>query len=332
MQRIIRFARAVLTVAVTAATLSAGLCAHASAAATDHVLRIGYQKGTPFTLLKAQGTLEKRLTPLGYSISWIEFPAGPQLIEALDVGSIDLGYTGSPPPIFAQAAGKRVLYLAAESAGKQNEAILVKPDSPIKTVADLKGHTVAFQRGSSSHYLLLASLEKAGLHISDIKPISLTPADARAAFQAGQVDAWVIWDPYLAVAQRSVASRVLGDYSGGILQPHSFFLGSPQFASQHADLIRVVFEEIAKADQWAASNRSAAARVIAAQIGIDVPTAEFFLARSTFGIAPLGPEIEATQQKIADAFYREKVLPVQIRITDIAWSGSAGAVPVTTPH
>ncbi|WP_413195816.1 sulfonate ABC transporter substrate-binding protein [Pararobbsia alpina] len=300
--------------------------ASAHAADATHVVRIGYQKGTPYTLLKAQGTLEKRLAPLGYSVSWTEFPAGPQLIEAMDVGSIDLGYTGAPPPIFAQAAQKHVLYLAAEPAGKQNEAILVRPDSPIHSVADLKGHTVAFQRGSSSHYLLLASLEKAGLRISDIQPVSLTPADARAAFEAGKVDAWVIWDPYLAVAQRSVPTRVLADWGQGLVQPHGFFLGSPAFAAEHADLVHVVFEEVAKSDQWAATHQDEAVQLFASQIGVDRPTVTLFLSRSRFGIVPVDDEITSIQQTIADAFYAEKVLPSKIHVADIVWKGTTQAV------
>lgn len=325
MQRIARVIRR--SVCTLAAASLALMCVVSLAHATDdsHVVRIGYQKGTPYTLLKAQGSLEKRLAPLGYRVNWIEFPAGPQLIEAMDVGSIDLGYTGAPPPIFAQAAQKRVLYLAAEPAGKQNEAILVKPDSTIHSVADLKGHTIAFQRGSSSHYLLLASLERAGLHMSDIHAVSLTPADARAAFEAGKVDAWVIWDTYLAVAQRSMPSRVVGDWGQGLVQPHGFFLGAPAFADDHADLVKVVFEEVAKSDAWAATHPDDAARLFASQIGVDRATVDLFLSRSRFGIVPVDEQITSVQQTIADAFYAEKVLPAKVHVADIVWKGSAQA-------
>ena len=161
-----------------------------------HTLRIGYQKGTPLMLLKAQCTLVKPLAARGFDLAWTEFPAGPPLLEAMNAGSIDLGYTGSPPPIFAQAEGSRIVYLAAEPAGPHNEAIVVPDGSPLKTVADLKGRTVAFARGSSSNYLIVAALEKAGLKYADVKPAFLMPADARAAFEGGKVDACDDdWDP-----------------------------------------------------------------------------------------------------------------------------------------
>lgn len=110
------------------------------------VLRIGYQKSGLLAILKAQGSLDEKLKPLGYSIKWFEFPAGPQLLEALNANSIDFGYTGAPPPVFAQAGGVRFVYVGAEPSGRHAEAILVKGDSPLRSVADLKGKRVALQK------------------------------------------------------------------------------------------------------------------------------------------------------------------------------------------
>jgi sulfonate transport system substrate-binding protein len=152
-------------------------------------LRIGFQKGGGLLgLLKAQGRLEKVLAAQGWGLSWHEFPAGPQLLEALNAGGVDFGYTGAPPPIFAQAAGKDIVYVGAEPSG-------VKPGSALASVADLKGRRVAVQKGSSANFLLVAALQKAGVAFTEIQPIYLAPADARAAFESDRVDAWSIWDP-----------------------------------------------------------------------------------------------------------------------------------------
>ena len=150
-------------------------------------------------LLKSLGAARKALARP--RCSWVEFPAGPQLLEALAVGSVDFGATGDSPPVFAQAAGKDLFYVGAEPPKPDSSAILVKPDSPLKTLADLKGKRVALQKGSSSHFLLVQALKKAGLQWSDIQPVYLPPADARAAFERGAVDAWAIWDPYYAAAE-----------------------------------------------------------------------------------------------------------------------------------
>jgi len=103
-------------------------------------LRIGYQKSASlFVLQKAQGTLEKRLAPLGVDVRWVEFPAGPQLLEGLNVGSVDIGHVGEAPPIFAQAAGANFVYIGNDPAAPEAEAVVVAKDSPLKSVADLKG-------------------------------------------------------------------------------------------------------------------------------------------------------------------------------------------------
>src|SRR5690606_30312271 len=151
--------------------------------------------------LKSKGTLEDKLKGLGFKVTWTEFPAGPQMLEALNVGAIDFGNTGEAPPIFAQAAGAPLVYVAHEPPAPRGEAILVPKVSPIKTVADLKGKKVALNKGSNVHYLLVKALEKAGVKYSEIQTAFLAPADARAAFERGSVDAWVIWDPFQAAAE-----------------------------------------------------------------------------------------------------------------------------------
>ena len=161
------------------------------AAARANTIRIGYQKAaSTLVLLKAHGTLEKRFAPLGISVKWTEFPAGPQLLEGLNVGSIDFGYVGEAPPVIAQAAGANFVYTAYEIPTPHAEGILVHRDAPIRSVADLKGKKIAFNKGSDVHWFLVAALQKSGVQYADIQPAFLPPADARAAFERGAVDAW----------------------------------------------------------------------------------------------------------------------------------------------
>jgi ABC-type amino acid transport substrate-binding protein len=179
----IRFTRWIARIAVTALAVAAATSALAQGSA-DKVVRIGYQKAGLLSVLKSQGALEARLKPLGYDVQWFEFPAGPQLLEALNASSIDFGYTGAPPPVFAQAAGVRFVYVAAEPPSPHNEAVFVKADSPVRSLSELRGKKVALQKGSSANYLLLEALKKAGVRYDEIRPVYLPPADARAAFKA----------------------------------------------------------------------------------------------------------------------------------------------------
>ena len=171
-----------------------------SARAADAQVRIGYQKSSVnLMVVRERKLLEARLP--GVQTKWVEFPAGPQILEALAVGSLDLGFTGDTPPVFAQAAGKDIWYAGLEPPKPASSAILVPADSTIRTLADLKGRRVGFQKGSSAHFLVVRGVEKGGLQWSDITPVYLTPSDGRAAFERGALDAWGIWDPYYAAAE-----------------------------------------------------------------------------------------------------------------------------------
>jgi sulfonate transport system substrate-binding protein len=199
--------------AIAAAVLLLLQCALWQPARAE-TLRIGYQRYGTLILLKERGSLEQRLAPLGWTVQWKLFVAGPQLLEALNAGALDFGITGETPPIFAQAAGAPIAYVGVEPSAPQGEAILVPSGSRLQSVAELTGKRVALNKGSNVHYLLVRALEAAGLHWSDIRPVSLSPADAPAAFQAGDVDAWVIWDPYMSAAETNLGARVLRDGAG----------------------------------------------------------------------------------------------------------------------
>src|SRR6478736_5069249 len=241
------------------------------------LLRIGYQKSAVnLVILKQQGALEKRFP--NAKVQWIEFPAGPQLLEALAVGSLEFGLTGDSPPVFAQAAGKDLLYVGAEPSKSDSSAILVLKDSPLKTLQDLRGKKIALQKGSSAHYLLVRAVEQAGLQWGDIQPIYLVPADARAAFERKSVDAWAIWDPFYAAAELALKPRVLAT-GRDLSSNNSFYLASKPFATQHPRAIAVLFEELTRADRLAQESRPEVIKLIADFGGIDAGVVNLFVQR-----------------------------------------------------
>jgi sulfonate transport system substrate-binding protein len=237
------------------------------------------------------------------------------LLEGLNVGSIDFGTVGEAPPIFAQAAGADLIYVGNEPAASAAEAILVPKDSPIKTLADLKGKKVALNKGSNVHFLLVKLLEKAGVQYKDIDPVFLAPSDARAAFERGSVDAWAIWEPFFAAAQRQTGARVLAD-GNGVVSNHQFFLASRAYANQRADVVSIVLNEVAAVDNWARSNIKEAAGALSPQIGLDQPTLELALSRGGYGVKPVDDAVIAEQQRIADSFYDLRLIPKRITVRD----------------
>ncbi|WP_179949376.1 PhnD/SsuA/transferrin family substrate-binding protein, partial [Burkholderia sp. MSMB1078WGS] len=153
------FARTILAAGLAAA----GIRTHAEN--TPAALRIGYQKSsTLITLLKAHGTLEQALAPLGLRVSWHEFASGLPLTEALNVGAVDFSAdVADTVPVFAQAAHARFVYVAQEAPSPKAQAIIVKKDSALRTLADLKGKRIAVTKAAGSHYLLLVALARARL-------------------------------------------------------------------------------------------------------------------------------------------------------------------------
>jgi len=286
-----------------------------------HTLRVGYQKGGGLlSLLKAQATLEKRLLPHGWEVTWSEFPAGPQLLEAMNAGSLDFGYTGAPPPIFSQAAaaGNDLVYVGAEPIGHSTEAIVAKRTSPVSGVLDLKGKSVAVQKGSSAHYLLLSALDAAGLAFTDIQPVYLAPAYAHAAFESDRVDAWSIWDPYLASEQASSDLRVIADY-GNLPETFSFYLASRAFASGSPTELLLLLEELATVGAWVAANPHAAAEILAPQLGLPLTVVDVWQRRTRYGVKPLDATVIAGQQRIADTFFQHHLIPKKIDIASAVW-------------
>src|SRR4028118_1740806 len=283
----------------------------------SNVIRIGYQKYGTLTILKSRGSLEERLKPEGVSVQWVQFPAGPQLLEALNAGSLDVGATGEAPPIFAQAAGAPLVYVANEPPNPKGEAILVPKDSPIQDVGGLKGKKVVFNKGSNVHYLVVEALTAAGLKYSDIQPVYLPPAEARAAFEQGSVDAWAIWDPFFTVAKRATGARVLKD-AENLAANREFYLAAKPFADEHRSRIQAILEETQKVDEWAAAQPTEVAKLLSPDLGIDVPTLEEISRRRPYGVQQITGEVVTYQQKVADTFLDLKLLPKPIKISEVA--------------
>ncbi len=278
-------------------------------------VRVGYQKYGSLNVIKTQGAFDRLLAAKGIQAEWFLFPAGPQLLEALNAGSIDLGHTGEAPPIFAQAAGVPLVYIGNEPPYPAGEAIVVPKDSNIRSVADLKGKKVALNKGSNVHYLLLKAVEQAGLKYQDIHPVYLPPADARAAFEGGSVDAWAIWDPYLTAAQAAIGARVLVDGSN-LVANREFFLGSRKFVEAHPDVIEVLKETVDEASRWSKERPQEVAQFLSPQVGIDAKILVTIVRRQPSGFEPIDASVISDQQRIADAFFQLNLIPKAVVVRE----------------
>jgi sulfonate transport system substrate-binding protein len=284
-------------------------------------LRIGWQKGGVFALAKASGAIEKRLQPLGITVSWNEFTSGPPLLEALGASALDFGSTGDVPPLFAQAAGGDLLYVAATKGAIDGSAILVKQDSPIQSLADLKGKKVAFKRGSSAHNFTVKALRTVGLTTADIEPLDLGPPDAAPAFANNQIDAWTIWDPYYAIAQQQPDTRVLVT-TEGIVDSYGYYLANGAFTNANPKVVAEVIDELAKVGAFAQANLDTTVGDISKITGIPVDIQKIALTRKGAdlgSIFALNPDVLAYQQSLADEFFDLKIVPRKLDIGSAFW-------------
>lgn len=309
--------RRFLAAALGATALVASGPVFAAEKAADEV-RIGFQKASVSIVARQSGAIEKRLKALGVqNVKWVEFQFGPPLLEALGAGAIDFGAVGDTPPVFAQAAGAKVVYATVSPASKH--AILVKNDSPIKSVADLRGKRVGIPKGSSAHNLTVQALAANGLKFSDIQPVYLSPSDGVAAFARGSIDAFAVWDPFFALVELKQGGRPLTGLEK--LPPtNAFYLANREFAEKHPQQLKAALEEIGKITDWAGANRQAVAEASQKATGIDAEGNRRAIDRAEYSLRPLTEVEVKQQQKVADAFFELGLIPRQITISEAVWT------------
>ena len=266
---------------------------------------VGYQESRGILVAaRRQGTVERRRRGLGVeSVRWVEFQFGPPLLEPLSAGAVDIGTVGDTPPIFAQAAGANLLYVA--SAPATQSATLVPKGSPITKVAELKGRKVAIAKGL----------------MTDIEPVYLAPADAAAAFASGRVDAWTVWDPYYAIAETRHGARPIVTTNDG-LASHTFYLANKATATHHPAVLQAALDELRQVTAWAAAHRDELAALTSSRTGVELEGQKFATDRYPIELNPLSEKVVRQQQEIADTFFALGLIPKEITVADIVWSGA----------
>lgn len=299
--------------AVALATLSFG-----AAAQELKEIRVALQKGGLLAIAKQRQVLEEEFKPLGISVKWYEFAYSNPLLEALNANQIDFGSSGSAPPIFAQVARENLVYAATQPAGLNSEGILVKENAGIKKLADLKGKRIGVAKGTSSHHFLVAALDKAGIKLDEVKIAYLAPADATAAFDKGEIDAWVVWDPYLAIAEKVHHARNITKDSR-VVYSNNYLMANREFANKHPELLKRITDRLIDIGKWAEANRPQLAQLLTDQTGIPLDIERIVVDRGTFAIKYLDDGIVAQQQDVANRFAELGLVPRKVEVRKIVW-------------
>lgn len=309
---------------VLAGLLAATLLAGAASAADLISLRLGDVKGDRYAALRAS----RELDDLPYKLEMSAFPSGAPVLEALNAGALDIGFTGDIPFLFIYAAGAPLKAVGAWHFNPATVALVVGKDSPIRSVAGLKGKRIAVNRGGWGHFLALGALRRAGLGPQDVSFSFLGPVDGRAALVRGSVDAWVPWEPYTSSAVLLDQARVI-DNGAGIMTGYSYALASDAAIARKKAAISDLLTRLARAQAWALRHPEAFAEALAKDLNMPREVTRRWVGEARISPVVFGPEVAATLQTAADFFHAEGVLPKSLEVAQaFDFSLSAGAAEV----
>jgi sulfonate transport system substrate-binding protein len=295
----------------TLAGLASTPLLHHAAVADSVTLRAGDQKGGTQSLMKAAGVLDD----VPYQITWNQFAAAAPLLEALNAGAVDLAFAGDAPATFALAAGLQARIVAPIRTTGAGTAILVPNTSPIRTVADLRGRSVATNRGSIGHALVLAIIQAQGWAPGDIKLVNLMPSEAKSALSVGAVDAWCSWGVYVAQARLVDGARVVVDGGHGLMTGLSYLLATDTAIAQRRAALTDFCRRLAVARRWALAHQSAYARVLAAEIGVSEAVAGAVFDTEQPKPIPIDALVIADEQRTADLYFTAGVIRARLDTT-----------------
>ncbi|MGI0491391.1 aliphatic sulfonate ABC transporter substrate-binding protein [Alkalinema pantanalense CENA528] len=263
---------------------------------------------TSLAILESQGNLEKALQPLGVTVKWAEFAAGPQQLEAINANGLDIASTAAHPPVFSQAAGNQLVYLATTPINGGSISLLVPKGSTVQNISELKGKKIAFQKASIGHYLVYKGLQQAGLKLDDVESVFLPPPDAATAFAQAKVDGWYIWEPFVTRAEVSGAGRVL-ESGEKYADTRNFYSTSRKFYEDNPELIRIFFTELQKSEEWLKTHPKEAAQILAPITKLEPNILEKMHAKLTFGVRGIDEDVIKKQEELAQLWFDLKQIP-----------------------
>jgi sulfonate transport system substrate-binding protein len=280
-------------------------------------INIGYQKSGTTLLLKNKQELQKELEKEGYKVTWSEFNTGSSILEALNAGSIDFAVAGDIPSIFALEKGSSFKYIASEPSSPSSEGILVRKDSKIKSLEDLKGKRIAFNKASIAQYLLTKALNSVGLSINDIEAVYLNPPEASIAFEQGKVDAWVVWDPYMTVAE-SKGNNILKDASG-IVPYRTYYFSTSELTKEHPEIIKKFIKHLANAGKQINEDPTEAAMLLQKTTNIPEGTWKKVLKKKKSDVQFMDEKAVHDLQEEADDLLKIGLIKKKVQIEEHVW-------------
>ena len=294
-----------------------------TAASDLETVTIGYQKADPVDIARQHGELIKKMKAKGYQVVFKEFSDGAALMTALKSGAIDYARVGDTPPVTAKAAGTDIALIAAGATKEYGSGILVGKNSQITNLKQLKGKTIAYQKGTAAQYLIIQALKKAGLSTNDVKLVNMDQSSASVAFAKGSVDAWVTWDPYTATAQVNQGAKLLTNGTG-LAKNRDFLISTQNYAKTHTALSKLLTTYINDDMTWANNHHTQLIAMLSKTLKLSDAVIQKMVERRTYAMALVKADssIVDEENQIANTFYQEGVVTEKVDMKTTLVSGS----------
>ncbi|QOP48539.1 aliphatic sulfonate ABC transporter substrate-binding protein [Lacticaseibacillus paracasei] len=294
-----------------------------TAASDLETVTIGYQKADPVDIARQHGELIKKMKAKGYQVVFKEFSDGAALMTALKSGAIDYARVGDTPPVTAKAAGTDIALIAAGATKEYGSGILVGKNSQITNLKQLKGKTIAYQKGTAAQYLIIQALKKAGLSTNDVKLVNMDQSSASVAFAKGSVDAWVTWDPYTATAQVNQGAKLLTNGTG-LAKNRDFLISTQNYAKTHTALGKLLTTYINDDMTWANNHHTQLIAMLSKTLKLSDAVIQKMVERRTYAMALVKADssIVDEENQIANTFYQEGVVTEKVDMKTTLVSGS----------
>ncbi len=294
-----------------------------TAASDLETVTIGYQKADPVDIARQHGELIKKMKAKGYQVVFKEFSDGAALMTALKSGAIDYARVGDTPPVTAKAAGTDIALIADGATKEYGSGILVGKNSQITNLKQLKGKTIAYQKGTAAQYLIIQALKKAGLSTNDVKLVNMDQSSASVAFAKGSVDAWVTWDPYTATAQVNQGAKLLTNGTG-LAKNRDFLISTQNYAKTHTALSKLMTTYINDDMTWANNHHTQLIAMLSKTLKLSDAVIQKMVERRTYAMALVKADssIVDEENQIANTFYQEGVVTEKVDMKTTLVSGS----------
>lgn len=281
---------------------------------TLKTIKIGYQKADPIDIAKTRGKFIKKMKSKGYQVVFKEFKDGSSLLQALKTGNVDYARTGDVPPVTAQSNGTNLIYVAAGASKAKGSGILVKKNSSISSIKDLKGKKIAYTKNTSSEYLLMKVLKSAGLTTNDVTLVNMDQSSAGVSFAKSKVDAWVTWDPYTAQGEIKSGGKMLVD-GENLTNNRDFIISTKKFTDKHQKATDYLIKYLNQDMQWAQTHKNTVAKMLSKSLNMSESVIKKQVTRRSFSMQKLSKSMIAEQQKLGDFYYEEGLMDKKVDVS-----------------